>query len=145
MSAQALKVEWWNINFHEVDQAGNTLNTGCILDIPRKPEQDVNDLSEQQIRFHVGYEDEEGWIEQECIGPKGYYFSDGAGLHDTSTKVSRISENSFHQQIGICDVTLTFEQGANGIQATLTHKWPPYMQDEPNVRIFQQSGPARKI
>lgn len=145
MSAQALKVEWWNVDFHEVDRAGNPLNSGCVLDIPRRDGQAVNDPSEKQIRFHVGYQDDEGWLEQECIGPKGYYFSDGAGFNDTSTKVSRVSDNSFREQIGICEVTLTFKDSVNGVQAILTHKWPPYMQDQPRVRIFQQTGPARKI
>ena len=53
MSQNSLKIEWWNVNFHEIDLDGNALNTGCILALPRLPNQPVIDLSEEKIRFYI--------------------------------------------------------------------------------------------
>ncbi|NBX65532.1 MAG: hypothetical protein EBQ96_00850 [Proteobacteria bacterium] len=131
---------WQNISYIQIDDTGRPLADGQRLDCPVLLDRDLPDPA-KPIRIFVSVPEGDGFYSQECIGPRGYYYSDGAGCVDTSHEFSPLARHHYYRKSHDVTAILTFEKAAAGEIAVLTH----LRQGETHVRRFLRQGPAQQI
>lgn len=131
---------WNNITYAQIDSEGRIIADGQRLDCPVLQDRDLPDPT-KALRIFVSVPEGDGFYVQECIGPRGYYYSDGVGCVDTSHEFSPLARHHFYKKSYDVTAILTFEKASAGEIAILTH----LRAGETHVRRFLRQGPAQRI
>jgi hypothetical protein len=134
-------LNWRNIVYRQIDQGGEYIKDGDLLDFPITHLQELP-FGPSLLRLYVAVPDEGS----ELVGPEGFRYSSGSGLIDTSYVFQGSADGYTYAKTIVFQgekenddtrvrLSLLFDKESNGDKATYSVQWKG---KEPVVRTFKR-------